>query len=103
MDKITAYKMTKTMDMANIKDIAGSTVKVDSIQRNTYVAADGTEHCVLAVLLDNGAMYRTETRAFIEDIENFMNVFDDPAERPSIKIAIVRSKRGNDLVKFTIV
>lgn len=103
MDKITAYKMTKTMDMPNIKDLAGATVKVEAIQKNGYTGADGTEHIVLAVLLDNGSMYRTETRAFIEDLENFMNVFDDPAERPAIRIAIVRSKRGNDLVKFTIV
>lgn len=102
MDKITAYRMTKTMDMANIKEIKGETVKVDEIKVNEYTAQDGEVHRVLAILLDNGKMYRTETRAFIDDMVNFVEAFDNPAERPAITIVGAVSKRGNEFVKFVI-
>lgn len=102
MDKVTAYKMTKTMDMANIKDLAGQTIKVDEIKVSHYTAPDGTEHTVLAILTDAGQMYRTETRAFIDDMVNFMEAFEDKADRPAITIATATSKRGNSFVKFTL-
>lgn len=102
MDKISAYKMTKTMDMQNIKVLAGQTVNVREILINKYVAPDNVEHTVLAVMLDNGIMYRTETRAFIDDMINFVGAFDNPDERPAIKITTATSKRGNEFVKFTL-
>lgn len=102
MDKITAYRMSKTMDMDNIKAIKGETVKVSEIKVNEYTDMDGECHKVLAILLENGKMYRTETRAFIDDMVNFISTFDDPADRPAVTIVGATSKRGNEFVKFVI-
>lgn len=102
ISKITAYKLTLTQSMKNIKELIGQTVNVKACKLNAYTR-DGEVHNVLAILLDNGEMYRTEGLAFIDRFNDYWGVFGDDEDRPAITIKGITGKRGNPYVSFDVV
>jgi len=100
LTKIQRYKMTRTRDLPNIREIIGETVHVSAELLTEYTDPDGEIHKVLSLLTDRG-YYKTEVAAFIEAFAEFVEVFGD--ERPAITITGKTSKRGNPYVNFEIV
>lgn len=103
MSKMEQYRMSRTANMANIKEIIGETVTVIAMAEREYVNEDGEVHNVLAMKLADGRYYRTETAAFMEAFRDFWDFFADEAEKPAIKIVGKRSRKGNDFVNFEVV
>lgn len=103
LTKMEQYKLRKTADMPNIKDIIGERVKCVAEHMGEYIDADGEVHRVLSVKLADGRYYRTEVAAFIDNYKEFSEVFDNIDERPDIEIVGKKSKRGNPFVNFVVV
>lgn len=102
MTKIELYKLRKTQDMPNIKEIIGEIVTPIAEYEHEYTDADGEVHKVLALKLADGRYMRTEVTAFIENYHDYIAVFGEDAERPAITITGKKSKRGNPFVNFTV-
>lgn len=102
MTKMELYRLRKTQDMPNIKDIIGETVTPVAEFEHEYTDADGEVHNVLALKLADGRYVRTEVAAFIENYHDYIAVFGEDEERPAITITGKKSKRGNPFVNFTV-
>lgn len=103
LSKMELYRLRKTAEMPNIKDIIGETMTPCAWHEHEYTDADGEVHNVLAIAFDNGKYYRTEVAAFIENFRDYVAVFGDDENRPAIQISGKRSKRGNPFVNFVVV
>lgn len=97
------YKMTRTHEMANIKVLKGQVVRVVAQAQHDYTDSEGELHHVLAVKLDDGRYFRTETAAFIEAFNSYWDFFADDEQKPEILISCKRSRKGNDFVTFDVV
>lgn len=103
MTKIEKYRMMNTKTMPNVKDLAGQKVFPEAILMNEYTDADGEVHSVLAMKFRGFGCYRTEVKAFIEEMMKYWDVFGEDEEKPIIEITAKQSKRGNPYVSMTVV
>ena len=107
-EKVALFKMKVTSDRKNIKELIGKQVKPIKWEFTKYDDAEGEQHVVLAIDLEVDGqrdIYRTETQAFINKFEIYIEVFGDEPEneRPVIEITGKNSKRGNKYVNFELV
>lgn len=104
LTKMEQYKMTRTQNMPNIKEIIGETVRPVAMAVHEYTdPSSGEVHTVMAVKLEDGRYYRTEVGAFIEAFNDYWNFFEEEAEKPEILITGKTSKRGNEYVNFDVI
>lgn len=77
-DKKDIYKTTKNASIEKLSDIAdneelvvtGYTLFKDSNK-------EGTETTILAVMLDNGSVYATNSATVIKDFEDILEIFEN--------------------------
>lgn len=103
LTKIQQYRMADTKNQKNIKELAGKKVKPIAATAREYNDADAQVHTVLSIMLDNGEIYRTEVKAFIETFNAYWSVFGDEDDKPMIEISTRNSKRGNPYVSMSVV
>lgn len=103
MTKIEKYRMMNTKNMPNVKDLVGEKVYPEAILCNEYTDADGEIHSVLAMRFRDHGCYRTEVKAFIEEMLKYWDVFGEDEEKPLIEITGKQSKRGNPYVSMVVV
>lgn len=101
LTKIQKYKLTRTKDMKNIREIIGETITPVAEVMSEYTDADGEIHKVLSIMTTKGEYVKTEVSAFIEAYNDYLGVFAE--ERVPILITGKTSKRGNPYVNFEIV
>lgn len=102
LSKRDLYRMGDSKNQNNIKDIVGKTVKPIAAKTREYTDGEGEIHQVLSIMIEGGAIYRTEVKAFIESFSNYWEVFADDEERPAIIITSKSSKRGNPYVNMEV-
>lgn len=104
LTKVQQYKMMDSKTLPNLKDIGGETIKVVACLTHTYVDSEGEEHKVLSLMCEDGRMFRTEVKAFIDSFVNYWAVFGEEADedKPTMKIITMKSKRGNPYVSFEL-
>lgn len=102
-EKIAVYRMSRTQNMPNMKELIGKTVTPTAAKESEYTDGDGILHIVLAVEFANVGCYRTEVAAFIENFRAYWEVFADEDEKPALSIVGKSSKRGNTYVNFEVV
>lgn len=102
-DKKLLFKMRQTNLLPNMKELAGQVKTPRTWLTTSYTdSTDGTVHEVLVIEFDDGSVYRTETRAFIDAFMAYDEAFSEEAEKPAIKITTSASKRGNPYIKFVL-
>lgn len=102
MDKVLEFRMRRTNDMPNIKELAGQKVIPDKYAVSEYTDEKGETHKVLAIRFTDGKYYRTEVTAFIDTFMDYWNMFGEDDDKPAIEIITKNSKRGNPYVNFVI-
>ena len=102
LSKIDQYRMRRSQNLPNLKDIIGERVKPIAELEHEYQDAQGELHTVLTIMLSDKRCFRTEVRAFIENYHDFVESFGED-ERPDIMITGKDSKRGNKYINFEVV
>lgn len=100
------FKMTQTVEAANLKSHVGEILIVERWELSDYVDSDGKPHTVLALKVKDEKEYlRTEVKAFIDKFNKFVAVFgDEPIDdRPALKITGKTSRKKNDYISFELV
>lgn len=100
IEAMKKYRLTRTREMKNLKEMAGQTIAVTAWNTSEYTDPDGAVHTVLALELQGGAMYRTEVRSFIESFRDLVECFGN--ELPPITIVKKRSRKNNDYIDFEV-
>lgn len=103
LTKMEQYKLRKTQDMPNIKEIIGETIVPVKEFEHEYTDTDGEPHTVLSIRTADGRYFRTEVAAFIENYHDYIAVFGEDENRPAIQIIGKKSQRGNPFVNFTVI
>lgn len=99
------FNAINSKNLPNVKECDGQILKPVAFHTHTYEDQDGKEHAVLVIKdQKSGQMFKTEVQAFIKKFLSYDEAFGTlpDAEKPEIVIQLVKSKKGNTYVDFSV-